>query len=295
MDTRALWILALCSSIGCGDSGGDGGSAAGSGAPSGGSAAATAGGGAGAAGTSSGGAGAAGTSSGGSGGGASGDGAGTSGASGMNAGTGGTNAGAGGATAGSGAAGSGAPPAGMTDPPPAAPMSFEDAQQAIEDWSAAHPGMDGDILTKTPQQLAADPAAQALYDLCGEGAVPVIPQLVWEYGGASHAWVNPEMSALVYCVYLPVVPNSEHWTYDAADDHVSVDVFVLFPEDNPCAAQTGAAQVEMCIGNASNFEILVDTASMNDGHDVGLELSESSTDLYLVMPDGTRVHLFFGA
>lgn len=29
-----------------------------------------------------------------------------------------------------------------------------------------------------------------------------------------------------------------------------------------------------------------------DGHDAGLELSEATTDLYLIQPNGTRVHLF---
>jgi hypothetical protein len=293
MTKRALCILALCGSIGCsdsGDGGGGDGDAAGSGTSSAGNG--SSGSGSGNAGNGSSMSGNAGNAP------AAGDGGGAGTTSSGGAGTNGSGS-AGSGSAGSGSAGSGAAgsgePSDMTDPPPAAPMSFEDAQQAIADYAAAHPGMDGDVLYKTPAQLDADPAAKALRELCGEGAVPVIPQLAWEYGGSDHAWLSYEMSALVYCVYLPVSPNSEHWSYDAADDHVTVDVFVLYPEDNPCADATGADQVTMCIGDPSNFEILVDTASMNDGHDVGLELSESSTDLYLVLPNGERVHLFFGA
>jgi len=203
-------------------------------------------------------------------------------------------AGAGGAGA-AGGGGSDAGAAGGGEQPPSAPSSFEETRRAIEDYAAAHPGMEGDILAKTELQLASDPEARALRELCGEGALPVIPQLVWEYGGGDHAWIDPAASALVYCVYIPTPQPSEHWSYDAGMDHVTADVFVLFPEDNPCADESGADQVAMCIGDPSNFEILVDTAGLNDGHDVGLELSEASTDLNLILPDGTTVHLFFGA
>jgi hypothetical protein len=174
----------------------------------------------------------------------------------------------------------------------AAPLSFEDAQELIDTYAAAHPGMDGDINAKTPEQIAADPDAQRLLSLCGEGQRPVIPVLVWEYGGGSHAWINPEASALVYCVYIPVMPSSESWQYDEVEDHVTADVYVLYPEQNPCKDEQGAAQVMQCIGDPSNFEILVDTASLNDGMDVGLSLSEASTELQLVLPDGDKVHLW---
>ena len=49
-----------------------------------------------------------------------------------------------------------------------------------------------------------------------------------------------------------------------------------------------------CLGDRSNIEILVDTASLNDGKDVGLNLAEASTDLYLLQPDGSRVLLYQG-
>jgi hypothetical protein len=66
---------------------------------------------------------------------------------------------------------------------------------------------------------------------------------------------------------------------------------VRFPEQNPCKDKKGKDQVAACIGDARNFEILVDTASLNDGSDVGLKLSEASTELKLISPDGTKVQL----
>ena len=197
----------------------------------------------------------------------------------------GTGAGSGG-MGGSSAAGSG----GSTGALP----SFDDAKALIDDYGAAHPGQDGDITAKTPAEIAADPDAQQLLALCGDHQRPVIPALVWEYGGNNHAWINPEMSALLYCIYIPVSPDSDHWQYDAGADHVTADVYLPYPEDNPCKAESGAAQVSKCIGDQSNFEILVDTASLNDGHDVGLELSEATTELKLILPDHSKVHLFDG-
>jgi hypothetical protein len=44
----------------------------------------------------------------------------------------------------------------------------------------------------------------------------------------------------------------------------------------------------------SNIEILVDTASLHDGLDVGLNLSEASTQLMFLDSDGTRVPLYLG-
>jgi hypothetical protein len=73
---------------------------------------------------------------------------------------------------------------------------------------------------------------------------------------------------------------------------VTAAVYVLFPDQNPCKDQQGANQVMACIGDHSNFEILVDTASINDGRDVGLSLASASTALKLILPDGTRVHLW---
>jgi hypothetical protein len=167
----------------------------------------------------------------------------------------------------------------------------------VHAYKAGHPGNGGkdwDVNAKTPQQIAADPAAKELVELCGPGQRPVIPTIAWEYGGADHPWINPTASALVYCVYTPVNPSTDHWKYDAASDHVTADVYVKFPDQNPCKGQTGANQVLACLGDPTNVEILVDTASLNDGHDAGLELSNSSTDLMLILPDGSRIMLYKG-
>ena len=174
------------------------------------------------------------------------------------------------------------------DPSP----SFEQAREWILAYKAAHPGKDADINAKTPEQIAADPAAQRLLSLCGGGQRPVIPLLAWEFGGADHPWINPQASALVYCVYTPVKKPSPNWRYDPAKDLVEADVYVKFPDQNPCKTQSGAKQVAACIGDPTNFEILVDTASINDGEDVGLSLATASTDLKLVLPDGTKVDLW---
>ena len=191
------------------------------------------------------------------------------------------------AAAGSGPGSGGSGPGSTGDHPTA-----DEAKMLIDEYAMAHPGQAGDINAKTPAQIAADPDAQALLALCGDDQRPVIPALVWEYGGGSHAWIHYEQSALVYCVYIPVAPSSDHWQYDAAEDHVTADVYVLYPEQNPCKDEQGADQVVKCIGDPSNFEILVDTASLDDGGDAGLSLSEASTELKLVMPDATSVHLW---
>ena len=175
---------------------------------------------------------------------------------------------------------------------PATP-SFEEVAAWVDDYRTEHPGnggMDWDLNALTPAEIAEDPAAQRLLAICGADQRPVIPLLAWEYGGNDHPWIAPEVSALVYCVYVPVDPGSEHWSF--ADNHVTADLYVLFPDDNPCGDLEGAAQVADCIGDDSNFEILVDTASLHDGHDVGLELSEASTELRLLPPGGgTPIHL----
>jgi hypothetical protein len=170
--------------------------------------------------------------------------------------------------------------------------SVDDVQTWIEDYATTHPGQTGDILAKTPAEIAADPDAQRLRALCGKDQLPVIPQLVWEYGGGDHAWIHPEQSAAVYCVYLPVASASAHWQYDAAKDHVTADVYLLYPDHNPCKDETGADQVAKCIGDPTNFEMLVDTASLHDGADAGLALSEAATELRLVMAQGTKIHLW---
>jgi hypothetical protein len=173
----------------------------------------------------------------------------------------------------------------------------EEVAAWVAEYKQAHPGRDGkdwDINNKSAAEIADDPKLKRLFDLCGPDQRPVIPGLAWEYGGQDHQWKNPEASALVYCVYIPVKANSEHWKYDKEKDRVTADVYVKFPDQNPCKNETGAAQVMSCLGERSNIEILVDTASLNDGKGAGLSLAEASTDLYLLRPDGTRVFLYQG-
>jgi hypothetical protein len=67
---------------------------------------------------------------------------------------------------------------------------------------------------------------------------------------------------------------------------------VKFPDHNPCKSRSGAQQVTACIGDLTNFEVLVDTASINDGRDVGLSLASASTTLRLILPDATKVRLW---
>jgi hypothetical protein len=219
--------------------------------------------------------------------------------------------GAGGSAGRDGGAGSGgaggarmdAGAAGMGGTGGAAGPTADQVRMWAEAYKAAHPGNGGkdwDIIsccggaTRTEASLAADPAAQQLRGICGPGQLPVIPILAWEYGGGDHQWINPQASALVYCVYIPVKPSTVHWSYDAAKDHVTADVYVKFPDQNPCKGMMGANQVLGCLGNPTNIEILVDTASLHDGADVGLTLANSSTDLNLILPDGTKVHLHTG-
>jgi len=168
---------------------------------------------------------------------------------------------------------------------------------SIEAYKTVHSGNGGkdwDILAKTPAEILADPAAGQLISICGEGQLPVIPDLAWEYGGSDHAWVNPEASAVAYCVYIPVSPSFEHWQYDPSADHVTADVYVKCPDQNPCKDEQGADQVMACLGDPSNVEIIVDTASLNDGADAGLSLSEATTDLNLITSGGETLHLYTG-
>jgi hypothetical protein len=178
---------------------------------------------------------------------------------------------------------------------PGSSPSFEQARAWIVAYRAAHSGnqgRDADINAKAPDQIAADPAAQQLLSLCGKDQRPVIPLLAWEYGGSDHPWKDPQSSALVYCVHTPVKDPSPNWRYDATKEQVTADVYVRFPDHNPCKKQSAAKQVAACIGDPTNFEILVDTASINDGKDVGLSLANASTVLKLILPDGTKVHLW---
>ena len=172
--------------------------------------------------------------------------------------------------------------------------TFDEVKGWAEAYKKAHPGNGGkdwDINAKSPSDIAADSAAQKLLSICGPDQRPVIPVIAWEYGGADHPWIKPEASALVYCVYIPVKKSSPNWQFDAAKNHVVADVYVKFPDRNPCKDKKGQDLVAACIGDMTNFEILVDTASLNDGSDVGLKLSESSTSLKLILSDGTKVQL----
>ena len=187
---------------------------------------------------------------------------------------------------------------GAAPPPRAAAKgsapTFDQVKEWVVAYRAAHPGRGGkdwDINAKSPAQIAADPAAQRLLSICGPDQRPVIPVLAWEYGGFDHQWVDPAASALVYCVYIPVAKPSSHWRFDEANNRIVADVYVLFPDQNPCKDKKGRDQVAACIGAAGNFEILADTAGLNDGSDVGLNVSEVSTELRLVLTDGTKVQL----
>ena len=183
--------------------------------------------------------------------------------------------------------------------PPAVPRSTAGASYGqVKTWAeaykATHPGNGGkdwDINAKTPAQLASDRAAARLVPICGAYQRPVIPSIAWEYGGADHQWINPSASALVYCVYTPVRNATSHWGYDAAATRVTADVYVKYPHQNPCRNMTGRNQVARCIGDVTNLEILVDTASLRDGGDAGFTLAGASTELRLIMPDRSKVQL----
>jgi hypothetical protein len=162
------------------------------------------------------------------------------------------------------------------------PPSYRTVRSWVLAYRTAHPGRSGDINAVGP----ADATGRRLLALCGRGQRPVIPFLAWEYGGYDHAWVRPHGSALVYCVYTPVKPSTSNWRYSRG--HVTADMRVLFPAQNPCREEQGADIVLACLGDPSNSEILVDMASFHDGHDVGLELSEASTTLMLVLPDTNK-------
>ncbi len=66
------------------------------------------------------------------------------------------------------------------------------------------------------------------------------------------------------------------------------------PDENPCRNLLGANLIVGCIGHPSNFEVLVDLSAFNDGGCAGPSLSEASTELRLVLPDSTKIHLYDG-
>jgi len=69
------------------------------------------------------------------------------------------------------------------------------------------------------------------------------------------------------------------------------DVYVLFPEQDPCAGKSAKEHAAKCMGGFGNLEILADTATLNDGEDVGLNLGETATELRLILRDGKKARL----
>jgi hypothetical protein len=172
--------------------------------------------------------------------------------------------------------------------------TYAQVRQWIAEYKAAHPGRDGkdwDINAKSPEEIASEPDTRRLCELCGPDRRPVIPELAWEYGGSDHRWEDPQRAALVYCVPTPVAKSSPYWRYDAARKRVMAHVYVLFPEHDPCASKSASEQADSCIGGFGNLEILSDTATRNDGRDVGLDLAETETELRLRLPNGKSVRL----
>jgi hypothetical protein len=171
----------------------------------------------------------------------------------------------------------------------------EELPGLVQAYQRAHPGNGGkdfDINAKTPAEIEADPQARQLLSLCPDDQRPVIPELAWEYGGGDHRWIAPQEGALFYCVYIPAESGTEHWVYDEPSTTVTADVSIGCPQANPCNDELDADQVLLCVGDLSNMEIVVDVASLNDGVRAGLELSEASTELMLLLADGTRVPLW---
>ena len=168
--------------------------------------------------------------------------------------------------------------------------SYEQVLAWVTAYKAAHPS-NSDINAEPPRQVADPTAAGRLLSICGKDQRPIIPLLAWERGGNDHRWIDANRSALVYCVYTPVRESTDHWHYDDPRNKVTADVYVKYPDQNPCKDSPGVQQVADCIGAVSNYEILVDTASFNDGKHIGLQLSEATTLLKLILPNGQKVNL----
>jgi hypothetical protein len=171
--------------------------------------------------------------------------------------------------------------------------TYDQISALVNSYAASHPGASGDVTVKTDAQLATDSAARQLVDVCGPGQRPVYPKLAIDYGaaGGDIPWVNPQAAALVYCVYIPTAQAGEHWSYNSSTGRVKADMYIKFPDQNPCKNMAGKDQVLGCMSSPGNVEILISAASLDDGHRAGLELSEASTELYYIMPNGTKVLL----
>src|SRR5262245_2061198 len=172
--------------------------------------------------------------------------------------------------------------------------SYDQVKQWIAEYKAKHPGRGGkdwDFNHKSAEEIASDPDTHRLCSLCGPDQRPAIPELAWEYGGSDHRWQKPQAAALVYCVYTPVAKPTSHWRYDEAANRVEADVYVLFPDRDPCLGMSAKDHATKCMGGFGNLEILVDTATRNDGRDVGLNISETATELRLILKNGKKARL----
>ena len=181
-----------------------------------------------------------------------------------------------------------------TAPSAAEAPTYAQVKQWISQYKRGHPGRGGkdwDIHTKTAKQLASEPDTRRLCELCGPDRRPVIPELAWEYGGSDHAWESPEKAALVYCVYTPVARASPNWQFDEAKQRVTALVYILFPEQDPCAGKSAEQHAALCIGGHGNLEILGDTASMSREPGFSRSLDEASTELRLRLPGGKTARL----
>jgi hypothetical protein len=154
----------------------------------------------------------------------------------------------------------------------------------VDAFAATHTGKATDINKASFN----DPAAAQLRAVCGAGWTSIYPRLAWEYGGNDHAWKTPLASPLLICVHAPIkAPYTAEWGY--SNNHVTALVFVKFPEQSPCHDQ-----LLTCMqSDTTNMEILVDAAGgSDDGSSVGLNLSEASTELKLLLTNETTVHLW---
>jgi len=167
-------------------------------------------------------------------------------------------------------------------------LTYTQVQKMVTDHLAANTGYDTDI-NRPPGN--ARPGAAELRAVCGTGWVSIYPQLAWEYGGSNHMWIKPAKSPLLICVHGPInPPYTADWKYTKASDHVEAMVFIKFVAQSPCGEDLTACMV----ADTTNYEIFVDEASggWTNGKNVGLDLQNSTTDLYLRHSDGTVVHLW---